>query len=622
MPNDSSSKETQEVQSQTNNVKDFLLHNAVIKKDYRAIELIANNNRTDFNTKNSNGQTAFELAYSKYDQKALRIFLECYDKTLNVELVFDILSLESFKSIHQAAYLYLIGNVPVEKLESFIDKIDFNYYDSQFKSASEIATTIAILNDRQDTLEWLATKKLIHPNAKLIAASLGRSDILKTMIRPTDEGGLGLADPHPNGFRPLDALEAVSLVVASGNVAALHELINPKEEGGLNLPMHIGIFKAEDHLFTAAQHGRIDMLRELVRPHSEGGKFGLSINTKDHNGGDLVLSAVMGDQVEMLRELIKPVAQGGFGLSLNTRDIIGFTPVSLAVRLGKIRILNELIKPISQGGFGLSFNVKNALRNNSDDLEVLKFIFRYQLRQLGSGKLGNALSWLEDNRKLINQHKELKEMCLAFMKSVLRHVYARETVNYAEVNLIKEVISKFTGDPDEADFVIAKLLAEQGDFIRSFLQYEGIVRRNNSPRQHEAEFEMADLIYRGEIILFDDHSINFAASGSRQPATLQQAIELEQLREKESKNLQVMHQRARHVDELLSGNQLPQAAFLRARCEEIFKGNLSPVLSENTGIKRNQDVLQPNEKEHQVGFFKKQRKESEESPNTSKTLEM
>ncbi len=104
---------------------------------------------------------------------------ECYDKPLNVELVFDILSLESLKPLHQAAYLYLIGNVPVEKLESFIDKIDLNYYDSQLKSATEIATTIAILNDRQDTLEWLATKKLIHPNAKLIAASLGRSDILK-----------------------------------------------------------------------------------------------------------------------------------------------------------------------------------------------------------------------------------------------------------------------------------------------------------------------------------------------------------------------------------------------------------------------------------------------------------
>ncbi|MCE3043986.1 ankyrin repeat domain-containing protein [Legionella sp. 16cNR16C] len=287
--------------------------------------------------------------------------------------------------------------------------------------------------------------------------------------------------------------------------------------------MHIGIFKAEDNLFTAAKHGRIEMLRELVRPHSEGGKFGLSINTKDHNGGDLVLSAVMGDQVEMLRELIKPVSEGGFGLSLNTRDIVGFTPVSLAVRLGKIRILNELIKPISQGGFGLPFNVEKALRNNSDDLEVLKFIFRYQLRQLGNGRLGDALRWLNDYRKLINQHKELKEMCLAFMKSVLCQLYARENVNYAEVNFIKEEINKLSGNSDEADFVIARFLAERTDFIRSFLQYESIVRRNNSPRQHEAEFEMADLIYRGEIILFDNHSINFAASGARHPTTLEEA---------------------------------------------------------------------------------------------------
>ncbi|WP_133140727.1 ankyrin repeat domain-containing protein [Legionella genomosp. 1] len=443
------------------------------------------------------------------------------------------------------------------------------------------------------------------------------------MIKAPAEGGLGLADPHPNGFRPLDALEAVSLVVASGNVAALHELINPKEEGGLNLPMHIGIFKAEDHLFTAAKHGRIAMLRELVRPDSEGGKFGLSINTKDHNGGDLVLSAVMGDQVEMLRELIKPVAEGGFGLSLNTRDIVGFTPVSLAVRLGKIRILNELIKPVSQGGFGQSFNVEKALLNNSDDLEVLKFIFRYQLRQLGSGNFWNALSWLKEYRQLINQHKELKEMCLAFMKSVLCHLYARENVNYTEVNLIKEEINKYTGNPDEADFVIARFLAEQGDFIRSFLQYESIVKRNNSPSKYEAEFEMADLIYRGEIILFENHSINFAASGARQqPTTLDQAKELEQLREKESKNLPVMNQRARHVYELLLGNPLPQAAFLRARCEEIFQGNLSPTLSENNSKKRNQDVLQPNEREHQIGFFKKPRNEPKESPSTNKTLEM
>ncbi|MCE3043987.1 hypothetical protein [Legionella sp. 16cNR16C] len=75
--------------------------------------------------------------------------------------------------------------------------------------------------------------------------------------------------------------------------------------------------------------------------------------------------------------------------------------------------------------------------------------------------------------------------------------------------------------------------------------------------------------------------------------------------------------------ELLLGNPLPQAAFLRARCEEIFQGNLSPtLLSDNNSKKRNQDVLQPNEKEHQVGFFKKPRNESEESPCTSKTLEM
>lgn len=595
MPDTINSNENTQTIDQFGNT---LLHREVLCSDYGAIARHVNNKEIDLNVKNNAGHTAFELAYLKNDVKTLRIFLECYDKDIDIELITLIINSNTLKAVHQSAYLYLIGVSSLDNLELLSDKIDFTYRDSRQKNA----LNVAIIRNQKDTITWLKRKIAVEFSSKLEAISSGHLELLQA-LKPSNDAPV---------FTPMEGVEAVSKAVGLGNLDHLRRLINQQTPDGFGLPFNIGIFKAEDKLFTAASNGQIAMLRELVKPQSEGG-FGLSIHTKNHNGEDLVLAAIGGNQIEMLRELIKPVADGGFGLTLNTKSDIGFTPLFIAVCSNQVPILIELIKPVELGGFGQNFDADRALDFCNDYPEMLNFIFRYKLQQLVNVPINKTLNWIERHNQKINQNPSLKDLRLSFLKHRLIHASTPQ-----ESAAIRTFMDKLA--PWEWQFTMAENYIKNGSFLQAYMCYAHIFRTAGGPQLHKAGFEIADMIFRGEIILNDTNGIltqNLSISVDNMASELRATNTPEQieLRKLHSRDLAIMQKRAAWVCQILEGNPLSGATFLRDHCMQILKGNLSPELitepgntnNNNVNKKRKSDSLQVDENN---GFFMRKRPES------------
>ena len=103
----------------------------------------------------------------------------------------------------------------------------------------------------------------------------------------------------------------ILIAVAGGQIELLKSLTRPTKEGGYGFILE----NSEDLLMMAAAHQRIELLVELLKPREKGG-FGLKIETSKTNDSLLYIQACVKNK-ELSSLLLSPEPDG-YGLTLKT----------------------------------------------------------------------------------------------------------------------------------------------------------------------------------------------------------------------------------------------------------------------------------------------------------------
>lgn len=468
---------------------------------------------------------------------ALKKLLEEWPDEYDLTEIEEIITSENIPSeIRHAAYLYLVTRTPLEKLKALAEYMDFNYRDAD----GSTAVFYAIRKGRADVLAWLVRDKNVMLNTKnkkghcpvFIAVANNQYDIFKQLIMPLPDGGYGLSLDAKDNFGPV---------------------------------------------LLAVAHGHSEMLAQLVKPVDKGGD-GLSIYEMANLDTGAVLVAIYYGQNNMLDQLVKQVSDGGYGLPLDARNSNGAGPVLHAVRGGDQLMLEKLLRPVPLGGYGLSPNLIDKylkLATEEKQQPIFDWLFLHGFdEQLSSKSCSDALAWVKSMRDRFSCHDERfsklltgkYQQTLEFKFELLSDESGLSKDAQADITLLAEAIEAIS--LGEARLSLGRLYASKWSAGLSFENYTSVMNDEECSQntRWQAGFEIATLIFAGNIVFCESGEIDLAGSYARQQ-------EKKEILLAKGCDQTIMTTRALRCLKYLRNNQLTEAQQLRARVFAILTGN-------------------------------------------------